>query len=964
MYRVLLALAVAVLLVAPAAAQSQAMNASIEGTVVDPSGAVLPGVTITVTNTDTGTVRSVVTNEGGVYRALLLPLGTYRVKAELSGFKTFERSGIRLAAGQASVINMTLDVGGVAEVVSVVADTPIVDPGKIDLGRNLNEREVKTLPLVSRNPYNFALLQPGVSGFENSEFGVPRFSANGTLLRINYQIDGNTNTQKDRAGLRLLPISEVMVREVKVVTSGYAPEFGQTMGLVYNAITPSGTNTVRGEASYRFRRRNYSARPFFYQSTPIVPEKPDTHVDTFTADIGGPVVKDRLQYYFGFENTKRDLSADRVITINPAGGAAIGLTPDQSSGVMPAQQTVRFVIGKADYQLSPEHRVTGRYILFRNNSPNNVGGGLNSTQWATDFHDAMDSASAQLVSMLGNNRLNEVRVQYARRHQFRVTNALSGTGPAITISGLANFGAPVASDQDAGFDFRQGIWQVVENFTWMRGNHSFKFGGDAQFVHDERVTAPIFYYTFATQDAYLAAKNGTSPFGYSTFRQFIGVPNFTMNTRLYSLFAQDDWRLTPDVKILYGVRYDLYDLPNADPGAPFSSSRSFTVDKNNVGPRLGVAWTLGTSRHTVIRASTGIMYDQPLLAAYENAVQQNGVRAVTAQVGPSSAGAPAFPNALSSGAGIALPPLTIAAVDPAFRTGRTFQNNVQVDRALGDDYAVQIGFVYVKGSNLPVITDINLINPVGTLADGRPTFSSAVSSATRMDPRFNHINVVQSIGDSTYKALTLQLTKRFAHGLQFDFTYALGKGTDNAPLTSALAVQGDDGRSDPANLERDRGPNVLDTRHTFAGSFVAVPSVATKNGFLNALLNQNQIGIMMQLNSGLPFSIRSNKDLNGDGVSVNDRPLFVGRNSIYLPPRYNVDLRYSRLFPIRGAMKAELVAEFKNLFNNRQTASVNRVVGTDASGNPDSSIPTSADLFPPTGGYEARQFQLGFKFNF
>ena len=159
-----------------------------------------------------------------------------------------------------------MSVGDLNETVSVTADTPIVDPAKIDLGRNMNEREVKNLPLVSRNPFNFALLQPGVTGFENSEFGVPRFSANGTLLRINYQIDGNTNTQKDRAGLRMLPVSEVMVREVKVITSGYAPEFGQTTGLVYNAITPSGTNSVRGSASYRFRRKDMSARPFFLSS--------------------------------------------------------------------------------------------------------------------------------------------------------------------------------------------------------------------------------------------------------------------------------------------------------------------------------------------------------------------------------------------------------------------------------------------------------------------------------------------------------------------------------------------------------------------------------------------------------------------------------------------------------------------------------------------------------------------------
>ena len=123
------------------------------------------------------------------------------------------------------------------------------------------------------------------------------------------------------------------------------------------------------------------------------------------------------------------------------------------------------------------------------------------------------------------------------------------------------------------------------------------------------------------------------------------------------------------------------------------------------------------------------------------------------------------------------------------------------------------------------------------------------------------------------------------------------------------------------NLDRDRGPNLLDTRHTFAGSFVATPTVDSDNRALRAILNNNQLGVMMQFNSGLPFNIRSNQDLNLDAVS-SDRPLFVGRNSIYLPARYNVDLRYSRFFPIAGPMRAELVAEFKNLFNNRQTSGV------------------------------------------
>ena len=247
---------------------------------VDNSGGVLPGVTVTVSNTDTGTTRSVVTNESGLYRATLLPLGAYRVMAELQGFKKFEQVGVTVGAGQTADVNVRLEVGDLNETISVTADAPVVDTAKVDAGRNLNENEVKNLPLVSRNPYNFALLQPGVTGFENSEFGVPRFAANGTLLRINYQIDGNTNTQKDRAGLRLLPVSEVMVREVKVVTSGYAPEFGQTTGLVYNAITPSGTNQFRGAGAYRFRRKAFSAFPFFFQGPRTDDRRPDTKVDT------------------------------------------------------------------------------------------------------------------------------------------------------------------------------------------------------------------------------------------------------------------------------------------------------------------------------------------------------------------------------------------------------------------------------------------------------------------------------------------------------------------------------------------------------------------------------------------------------------------------------------------------------------------------------------------------------------
>lgn len=269
----------------------------------------------------------------------------------------------------------------------------------------------------------------------------------------------------------------------------------------------------------------------------------------------------------------------------------------------------------------------------------------------------------------------------------------------------------------------------------------------------------------------------------------------------------------------------------------------------------------------------------------------------------------------------------------------------------------------MKGDLLPVVVNINPVNPIQTLADGRPVYSAAINAGTRLDPQFNQINTVQSIGDSTYNALTTQFGKRLSNGVQFDVTYTLGKGTDNAPLTTALSVQGDDGVSDPSNLERDRGPNLLDTRHSFAGSVVAMPAVNVSSRLLSAILNGNQIGLMMQFNSGLPVNLRSNLDLNGDGVLA-DRPLGIGRNSIYLPARYNVDARFSRFVPIRGSIRAEIAAEFKNLFNTVQTSAVNRIVTTNAAGEPLVTVPAGSSALQPTAGYEQRQFQLGFKLYF
>jgi len=946
-------------------AQSQASDGAVEGVVRDASGAVLPGVTVTVANVDTGAQRVVQTGSAGTYRAVLLPLGSYKVRAERSGFKAFERAGIRLSAGQTAVVDVVLEVGGVEEVVSVTGEVPVTEPGKIDLGRTISAEEVANLPLVSRNPYNFAFLQANVTGFENEEFGVPRINANGTQMRTNYQIDGNTNTEKDRAGLRLLPASEIMVREVKVITSGFAPEFGQTTGMVYNAVTPSGTNDLHGSASYRFRRKGLSSRPFFLSPTA---RKPDTYVNDYTATLGGPLIRDRWHFYAGYEYVDRDLSADRVIASSVVANAArLGLSTAAvpEAGVIPASQGVHFFLGKSDYQLSPAHKLTARYFFFKNTSPFNVGpngatGVPNTLEQATDFGDRMDSAAAQLVSSFGSSRLNELRVQFARRHQFRTASETAGSGPAVRVTGVATFGAPIAAVSDAGFDFTQDIWQVIDNFTWISGRHNFKVGVDAQFIADARRNTLFQVYTFPGVDAYLAAKSGTSPRSYTNFTQLLGDPEVSYDSAFYGFFVQDDLRLTPSFKLLFGLRYDLFDVPEARPFAPNALSAGFRIDRNNFAPRAGFSWSIGPSARTVLRASTGIMYEPPLLNFYEDAIQRNGdPRTVQVTLNPTSAGAPAFPGVLTGLPAGARGVQSVAGVDPAFSTQSTWLTNVQLERGLSDDVSVAVGYVLSLGRNLPVLIDGNIVPTGRTLADGRPIFSTAVNTQTRQDPTFNHVDVFRSVGESTYNALTLTVNKRMSHGYQLQATYTLARGEDDAPLTGTYVVgSGDDRLSDPTDIDRDRGVTPFHQTHTFVLSALLAPAVSGE-GLLARLLDHNQLGVIVQANSGLPFNIRGNLDLNQDGV-LDDRPLGLERNAGRLGRVLNVDARYSRFLPL-GRVRAELFAEAKNVFNTQNVSTVSRVVTVDAAGNPLAPIPSP---FAGTAGYFQRQAQLGLKVSF
>lgn len=951
--------------------QSQALNGQIEGVVTDSNGAAVPNTSISATNIETGAERKVVSDEGGVYRIPLLPLGSYRLTAEASNFKTLVREGITLTTGQTATVALQLEAGQVSEVVTVSGDAPVADPGKVDLGRVMNEVEVRNLPLVSRNPYNFALLQSNVTGRPNVEFGVPRINANGYTRRTNYQLDGNNNTQADRAGIRLMPISELFVSEVQLVTNGFAPEFGNTPGLIMNAVTPAGTNDFHGHGSYRFRRTGFSSRPFF--SNPLLP-KPETKVDDFTAAIGGPLVRNRWHFYAGYENVSRDLAGEpqRVINISAANQQALiaaGVPADAFPNTIPTAQKVKFFIARTDVELTDRHRLVGRVNNFRNNSPDNIagtaGGFAQLLERSIDFVDASDSVGLQLISTLTPTVLNEARFQYARRYSQNLPNGNSGPSPSVIISGVANFGAPENANTIQPLETSN---QLLDNVTVTRGAHTFKFGGGFNAINDTQKAGIFARYTFSSIANYVAARNGTNPLAYTNYIESFGEPEVSYKSVFYHFFAQDDWRVTTRLKINYGLRYDLYDIPQADQNAPFAFSRDFRVDKNNFAPRLGVVYALREGeRPTVVRASAGLYYDPPLTDLYRRALQTSGSPVFfNFTFNPTTAGAPRFPDTLGGlPAGAALPRQSVEAVAPDFENLYAFHTNLQVEQALSSNLSVTGGLIYSKGSHIPIYRNINPINPIRLLADGRPVFSSTISAATRLFPQFNNVLLAESVGNSNYTAGTLSVNKRFSRGYQFSANYTYSHAIDDAPEQNLVATQFTNlVLSDPTSRGRDRGNSQADQRHTFVMSFVGRPTFQTDNTFLRRLANDNQVGIIATANSGESFNIVSTLDLNNDGVGAgsSDRPLFTGRNTGRTPNQLNIDMRYSRFITFTERFNLEVFGEFLNLFNINSIFQVNGVVATDANGNLTAPLPDFTTR--PQGALDSRQFQLGFKFNF
>ncbi|MEP6945899.1 MAG: carboxypeptidase regulatory-like domain-containing protein [Acidobacteriota bacterium] len=944
--------------------QSQALDAQIEGVVSDPNGSVVPNALVTAINGQTGAKRAATTNADGIFRFPILTLGMYTIIAESPKFKRSERRGVELSAGQTAWIDIFLEPGAARETVTVTSDAAIADGSKFEIGHHVNARDVEDLPLVSRNPYNFILLQPGVHGRTVADPLAIDMSANGLRRRVSYQIDGGYNNEANLSGFRLTFVSETFVKEVQLLTRGYSAEFGNTAGAIVNVVTRSGTNHLDGTMSVLYRPDVLSAKPFGFERGSA-----DPNVNGYgtTATLGGPVIKDRWQFYAGYEWLRRETASPVTISApNRLLLIAAGLDRSIFENSEPTRDTQPYFIVRTDAEISEKARVSFRYNRFDAGLRNLGAGNLNTTERSTDRVGYDHAFAAQSVTAFSERFFNEFRYQYASRVSPLIANSYTGSGPSISISNVANFG-PSPSVGSIGPE--ESTSQFQDIITKVFREQTFKIGGGLNFIHDQPTSNVSSSYIFPDIQSYINAANGTKTRGYSLYSETFGDSKILYRSTFLHFFIQDDWNLTRRLKIAIGLRYEMYVPPAADAESPLPYSRKFSLDKNNFAPRLGLVFVLHDGEHrSILRLGSGMHYDPPLLTMYRRAILNNGnPRYFSFSFNSTDPRAPAFPNKLEVfPAGTAIPPRDVDAVSSDFETMYAIHSNFQIEQALTANMSLEVAFVNSIAKHVPVYRNINCLPTGHTLADGRPIYGTSSKACSKpVETQFRRINIAESAGSLKYDALLLRILKRFSSGFQLSANYTLSRATDDAPEDNG---PGSVTQSDPSNRGVDKGSAYGDVRSSFSAAMVARPTFHFGNRFVNALVNNNQVSFMAFADSGENFNITT-ADLNLDGVLGPDRPVGINRNSGRLPAYFGMDARYSRYFKPSDKWSFEFYAEATNVFNSKQVSGYN---GTTLSANNSSSSivdPVTGELRGPLPVFtpnwrDSRQVQLGARIHF
>jgi hypothetical protein len=863
----------------------QAISGDLVGNVLDPSGAAVANAEVQITNVGTGTTANSRTNGTGEYHFGNLEAGTYKLSVKASGFRTVNEQ-VQVELNKTGTVNFNLVTGSASETVEVSGAPPIIDTTTAQIETNYTEQQLQDLPTASvgLGVLNLSLLQSGVGTTGGLGAGTGPSIGGQRPRNNNFTIDGVDNNDKTVTG-PLVNVPNDAVANFSVLQNQFSPEFGHSNGGQFNTIVNSGSNSFHGRLYEYFQNRNLNAVDQSLANEGVF-SNPRFDNNRFGGEIGGPIFKNKLFFFANFEyNPIGEAAVPSAPLYAPtaAGYATLLASPGVSvanvnalkayaeaaasctgqSGcagpvvvngdsidlgvltvVAPNFSNSTALVTSMDYDLSDKDQIRGRYIYNKLKTVD-IGAALPTffTPFLQPFH-LVDLAEYHTFTPTISN---EFRVGYHRTAQnFTVGNqtflSTLDAFPNITIDDLG--GINVGPDPNAPQDAIQNLYQAVDNVTWIKGKHTLKFGIEgrkyiAPQVFIQRSRGDYEWSDTAQRDSLEGFADDENPdFAERSF----GASGYSGNQYAIYSYVNDIWKIKPNFSINIGLRHEYTQTPYgwtqqslnsvADDPALGLNFAAPQASKKDFMPRIGFAYSPGTSGNTSIRGGFSIGYD----VLYDNI----GTLARPPQIG-STADCPGSPTCPASGGFLAsggIPPqassgiTVLDQVDARANTSAYLPPNVQypyaeswelgVQHTFASNYTAEVRYVGSRGVHLDVQTRLG-INNIVTPSNFVPTYLNAPSQATLdaatvawsgpagsganaigdvpgtmsyayndlgsfVDPRYaaagfivnSLITAYEPWGQSSYHGLQTQLNRRFANGLQLQAAWTWSHTIDDA----------------------------------------------------------------------------------------------------------------------------------------------------------------------------------------
>jgi outer membrane receptor protein involved in Fe transport len=978
--------------------QSQATTGNIEGRILDPKEAAVPGATVTATNQGTGLEKTTATDELGTFRLVLLPPGVYTVRASASGFTTAEAKDVTVTVGSRTPLDLSVSVGAASGTVTVTSEPPVVETSRSSVATTINQRSIENLPINGRNFQDFATLSPGVvrdpRGGDLSVGGQ-----RGTFNSV--QVDGvdNNNTffgqALGRGGVRPpYQFSEESVQEFQVNQNGFSAEFGRAAGGLINVVTKSGTNALHGGVFEYLRDESLNANDPINKANQFRRGQPNkrspVRINQFGGRVGGPIVKNRAFFFFTYDGQRANVPQllDVSLATTPA-SVQTALAPKILPYQVGRKQDV--FLGKADIKLNGSNQLSLRYNHQGFTGQNNENNGpLSAQEHSGDSLVKSDTFSGSLTSTLNAKFINEFRFQFARDKEPGQANS---TAPEAIITIVTGTNLSIGRNNFSPRETTIKRKQFIDNLSYLNGRSDWKFGLDLNFDHIFNFFPGLFSgsYTFPTAVSF----GSNTPSAYTQNFPGPGTSGGTTEPNIseYAFYGQNDFRVTPKLTLNLGLRYDYQGLacpPIRNPDTLLLSNGVDTgicpKDKNNFAPRTGFSYAPGEK--TVVRGGFGVYYGRTPAIVLGTVHSQNGINVTGINLnaaGIATAGL-VYPNILT-----APPPGTVSNpnlfvfakdyVQPYVEQGR-----IGVEHEVRKNLSVSATYLYYHGLHLTRTRDINLFAPTPlTIASGGQSYTfqrfptaRPISRATGQS--YNRISLFESASKSLYHGLAIQATQRLTRGFQFIAAYTYSKAKDDRPDQTIVVFGADDAKivENQINPALDYGRSDTDLRHRFVFSPVYEWGKIgwSDNAVARALFSDYGISSIMQFQSGTPYSALVSNDPNNDGNRSNDRLPGTVRNQFTTPSIYQFDMRLTRNIPLREAMRIRLILEAFNVFNHPNVATVNNTFFSFSTAGGGTLTPpafltafgTPRTFSSPASGTTTfvtpRQLQLAVKFDF